>query len=373
MEYRKLEKLNVAPSLLGFGCMRFPVTPNQQIDEEKAKALLDQSIANGVTYIDTAYPYHEKKSEAFVGRALSKYKRADYFLATKLPVWMITETSQVRAYFEEQCLNLQTDYIDFYLFHALNKERWENIKKLKMIEEVEKLREEKKIRFIGFSFHDEYPIFEEILTYKDWDFCQIQLNYVDTNIQQGLKGYDLATERGVPVIIMEPVKGGALARLPDEMEKVFKGIHPERSVASWAFRYVASLNNVKIVLSGMSDMQQVEDNLKTFTDFKPLNTEEMLAVEQVTKIYNSRQMNGCTGCNYCMPCPYGVDIPGNFAIWNRSAIYEDMNKGQSKYDALDDKKKASACQACGVCESKCPQSITIIEDLKKVSKLFEKK
>ena len=298
MEKRKFEKLGVSPSLLGYGCMRFPVREDKTIDEEKAQALLDHAIENGVTYIDTAYPYHDQQSETFVGKALSKYDRDSYYLATKLPVWMVKETSDVRKYFEEQLRRLQTDHVDFYLLHALNKERWEDIKRLDMIREVEKLREEGKIKYIGFSFHDEYPVFEEILTYRDWDFCQIQLNYVDTVIQQGMKGYELTEKMGIPVVIMEPVKGGALAKLPSVMEDIFHEVSPERSVASWAFRYVATLPNVKVILSGMTEMSQLEDNLQTFGDYKALSSEEMEAVEKVTKIYRSRQKNECTACGY---------------------------------------------------------------------------
>ncbi|MDP3386744.1 MAG: aldo/keto reductase [Eubacteriales bacterium] len=371
MEYREMEKLGVKPSLLGFGCMRFPTREDKSIDEEKSQALLDKAINNGLTYIDTAYPYHEKSSEEFLGRALSKYNRESYYLATKLPVWLVEEPSDVRKYFEEQCKNLNTDYIDFYLFHALGRDRWDSVKKHQMIEAVEKLRDEGKIRFIGFSFHDEYPVFEEILTYREWDFCQIQLNYVDTNIQQGMKGYELADRLGIPVIIMEPAKGGALAKLPEKMESIFYEIDKERSVASWAFRYIATLPNVKVVLSGMSDMQQVEDNLKTFNDFEPLNPSEMEAIQKVTQIYRSRQMNDCTGCNYCMPCPFGVNIPGNFGIWNQGSIYEDLERAKEKYHRLDEGKRATACQECGACESQCPQSIPIINDLKRVALQFE--
>lgn len=371
MEYREMEKLAIKPSLLGFGCMRFPTREDKSIDEEKSQALLDKAIDSGVTYIDTAYPYHEKTSEKFVGSALSKYNRTTYFLATKLPVWLVEEPSDVRKYFEEQCENLNTDYIDFYLLHALNKERWNAVKKHKMIEEVEKLRDEGRIRFIGFSFHDEYSVFEEILNFRKWDFCQIQLNYVDTKIQQGMKGYELANKLGIPIVIMEPVKGGALAKLPEQMENIFHALDKERSVASWAFRYIASLPNVKVVLSGMSDMDQVEDNLKTFNDFVPLSHSEIEAVEKVTQIYRNRQMNDCTGCNYCMPCPYGVNIPGNFVIWNQGSIYEDPESAKGKYHRLEESKRAIACQECGACESQCPQYIPIINDLKRVVAQFE--
>jgi len=367
MEHRKFEKLGITPSLLGFGCMRFPMMEDKSIDEEKAQELLDKAIASGVTYIDTAYPYHDQKSEEFLGRALSKYDRDSYYLATKLPVWLIEETSEVRDYFEEQLRRLRTDHVDFYLFHALNKERWEEIKRLGMIEEVEKLREEGKIKYIGFSFHDEYPVFEEILTYRDWDFCQMQLNYVDTVIQQGIKGYKLTEILDIPVVIMEPVKGGTLAKLPAVMEDIFHEVEPDRSVASWAFRYVASLPNVKVILSGMTEMYQLEDNLKTFGDYEPLNSIEMEAIEKVTTIYRNRQMNECTACGYCMPCPFGVNIPGNFRIWNQGSIYEDLAGAREKYQSMDEAKRAIACQECGACEPQCPQFITIIDDLKRVA------
>lgn len=367
MEKRKIEKLGVSPSLLGYGCMRFPVREDKTIDEEKAQALLDHAIENGVTYIDTAYPYHDQQSETFVGKALSKYDRDSYYLATKLPVWMVKETSDVRKYFEEQLRRLQTDHVDFYLLHALNKERWEDIKRLDMIREVEKLREEGKIKYIGFSFHDEYPVFEEILTYRDWDFCQIQLNYVDTVIQQGMKGYELTEKLGIPVVIMEPVKGGALAKLPPVMEDIFHEVSPERSVASWAFRYVAALPNVKVILSGMTERSQLEDNLQTFGNYKVMSPDEMEAVEKVTKIYRSRQKNECTACGYCMPCPFGVNIPGNFKIWNHGAIYEDLAGAKEKYQLMDASKRADMCQECGACEPQCPQFITIIDDLKRVA------
>ena len=236
-----------------------------------------------------------------------------------------------------------------------------------MIEEVEKLREEGKIKYIGFSFHDEYPVFEEILTYRDWDFCQMQLNYVDTVIQQGIKGYELTEILDIPVVIMEPVKGGTLAKLPAVMEDIFNEVEPDRSVASWAFRYVASLPNVKVILSGMTEMYQLEDNLKTFGDYEPLNSIEMEAIEKVTTIYRNRQMNECTACGYCMPCPFGVNIPGNFRIWNQGSIYEDLAGAREKYQSMDEAKRATACQECGACEPQCPQFITIIDDLKRVA------
>lgn len=371
MKKSVFEKSGIEVSQLGYGCMRFPVNEDRSINEEKAQELLDRAIAGGITYIDTAYPYHDGKSEEFVGRALSKYDRNSYRLATKLPVWKVEKTEDVRTIFEEQLSKLRTDHVDFYLLHALDKERWEKVKELKMLDVLEELRNEGKIINIGFSFHDELHVFEEIIRYRKWDFCQVQLNYIDRNIQQGMRGYEIAEELGIPLVIMEPVKGGLLAKLPDEMTEIFKKADPERSTASWSFRFLGSLPDVKVILSGMTMMDQLEDNLKTFNDFKPLNDEEREAIEKVTEIYRGRQKNRCTGCEYCMPCPFGVKIPTNFAIWNRGYIYEDLENAKEKYQKMDEEGRASQCQECGRCETLCPQRISIIEDLKKVAAELE--
>lgn len=366
----RIEKLGVEPSRLGYGCMRFPTNEDRSINEQEAQKLLDQAIAGGVTYIDTAWPYHDEKSEEFVGRALQRYDRASYYLATKLPVWKVEKTEDVRFYFDEQLNKLRTDYIDFYLLHALDRCRWDQVKELGILGELTKLKEEGRIRFIGFSFHDEYDVFEEIIQFHPWDFCQIQFNYVDTEIQAGLKGCQLAESLGIPVIVMEPVKGGSLAKLPDSMESIFQKIHPDASTASWAFRFVASHPNVKVILSGMSTMEQVEDNLKTFSDFKPLDDAEMGAIASVTREYQTRLNNQCTACGYCMPCPFGLKIPANFRIWNTGAVYEDLEGAKKRYYELSEDERASRCQECGACEVQCPQGISIMDDMKKVAAQF---
>lgn len=367
----KIDKLGVDPSRLGYGCMRFPTNEDRSINEAEAQKLLDAAIAGGVTYIDTAWPYHDEKSEEFVGRALQKYDRSAYYLATKLPVWKVEKTEDVRFYFEEQLKKLRTDHIDFYLLHALDKERWQKIGELGMLDELVQLKAEGKIRFLGFSFHDEYEVFEQILTSHPWDFCQIQFNYVDTELQAGLKGYHLAESLGIPVIVMEPVKGGSLAKLPAAMEAFFRTLRPYDSVASWAFRFVGSHSNVKVILSGMTTMEQLQDNLKTFGDFQPLDEAEMGAILNVTREYKARLNNQCTACGYCMPCPFGLKIPTNFKIWNSGAVYEDFEGARAQYLELGEEERASHCQACGACEPQCPQNIEIIEDMRKMAALFE--
>lgn len=364
---RRIESLNVAPSMLGFGCMRFPTLADGKIDEVKATEMIETAMASGVTYIDTAYPYHNGDSEPFVGRVLKNHKRNSFFLATKLPVWLIKTRADVRRLFNEQLRRLQVDYIDFYLLHALDGDRWDTLVKLGVPEEVAELQKEGKIRFMGFSFHDEYPVFEKIATYRHWDFCQIQYNYLDTNIQAGDKGYALTVKLGIPLIVMEPIKGGALASLPDDIAGALKKHDPKASLSSWALRWVATHDNVKVILSGMSTMEHVKDNLNTFNNYKPLDDKESALVDEVTHTIQSRTKNGCTGCEYCMPCPYGVNIPRNFKIWNDLAIFKDAQKANRRYWIdMKAEERADMCQACGSCETVCPQHLSIIEDLKRV-------
>lgn len=366
MEYKSLGSLNANPSLLGFGCMRFPTKENGEIDEAEAEKMLDYAIANGVNYIDTAYPYHEGNSEPFVGRVLKKYPRDRFYLATKLPLWSLTEPADVERIFEEQCQRLQTDTFDFYLLHALDQEKWQKALDLQIIPFLEKKQNEGRIGHLGFSFHDDYDTFQKILLYRKWDFCQLQLNYMDMNIQAGMKGYQLAAQNKVPVIVMEPIKGGRLVNLPQEFQARFLNECPDASLASWALRYVASLPNVAVVLSGMSSMEQVADNVKTFSPFVALNEKEQNIVDEVADLLHARVRNGCTGCGYCMPCPFGVNIPTNFKIWNETAIYAEKEKGQSSYRKLD-QAAAVYCRKCGKCEALCPQHLPIRSDLKKVA------
>ncbi len=379
MEKRKMEKLGIETSLLGFGCMRFPVTAGGKIDESLAEKMMDQAIAAGVNYIDTAYPYHGGESETFVGKVLKKYDRNSFYLATKLPCWKVNEIADVDTIFQEQLGKLQTEYIDFYLLHALDKERFHKMVELGTVKKLEELKAQGKIKYLGFSFHDSYDVFEEIVNYRDWDFCQIQLNYMDANEreefqQAGMKGYRLTEEKGIPLVIMEPVKGGSLAAFPEDITAKYRALDPEASVASFALRWVGSLPNVKVILSGMSTMEQVEDNLKTFSDFKPLSEKERQTIDEVVALINSRIQNGCTGCSYCMPCPAGVDIPRNFRIWNVYHMYRNYNMVKDRWEnGLAEENKAKNCIKCGKCEKVCPQKLSIREDLERVQADLDKK
>lgn len=367
---KKVEKLGIELSMLGFGCMRFP-TIDGKINEPVAEKMLDDAYKKGINYFDTAYPYHNGASEPFVGKALSKYPRDSYYLATKLPCWEVKTLDDAKRLLELQSGRIDKGYIDFYLLHSLGRQSWENVRDLGVVEYLKEMKKAGKIKYLGFSFHDEYDVFEDIINYTDWDFCQIQLNYMDTDEQAGMKGYKLTEEKNIPLIIMEPVKGGLLANLPEGVAEHLKAVNDKVSTASWALRWVASLPNVKVVLSGMSDEQQVADNLNTFEDFKPLTDEESAAIDKVADILKKRVNNGCTGCRYCMPCPAGVDIPGNFKLWNRYGIYG--NDGDALWHwnfDLDECERANKCIKCGKCEGLCPQKLNIREDLETVAKVF---
>lgn len=374
MEKRKMEKLGTETSLLGFGCMRFPTLADGSIDEPEAERMLDKAIAEGVNYIDTAYPYHEGKSEIVVGKVLKKYDRNSFYLATKLPVWLVSTADDVDKLLKEQLEKLQTDYIDFYLMHAMDKERWEKMKAAGCVERLEQLKAQGKIRYFGFSFHDSYEVFEEMLNARDWDFCQIQLNYMDTQEQAGIRGYELAEKKQIPVVIMEPIKGGSLAVFADDIMEKFKRLDAQASPSSFALRFVGSLPGVKVILSGMSTMEQVEDNLNTFRDFKPLTEEERQVISEIADTLKGRVQNGCTGCRYCMPCPAGVDIPGNFKAWNTYHMYQNYNVVKWKWETeLGDKQQAKNCVKCGKCEMACPQKLSIRQDLERVQADLDKK
>lgn len=364
MKKRYFEKTNAETSLLGFGCMRFPVLEDGSIDEELTFKMLDKAYAEGVNYYDTAYTYHEGTSEVVLGKWLKTKPRESVYVVSKSPMWNIKKPEDFDTILDEQLQKLQVEYLDFYLLHCLDKEKWAMVQEFKLLDRAEAAKKAGKIKRIGFSFHDDYEVFETILNSYDWEFCQIQFNYMDTTIQAGIKGYELAKSKHIPMVIMEPVKGGQLANVPDEIKSVFQKIHLDWSDASWALRFVASFDNVYCVLSGMSDMSQVEDNLNTFHEFEPLNHDEMNVIAQAKQLFDARIQVPCTGCRYCMPCPFGVNIPRNFQILNNACIYNRIEKGKKQYERIEG--KAELCQKCGACMAQCPQHIEIPVMLEKV-------
>ena len=319
MQYRK-DKNGNEISVLGYGCMRF-TKEGGHADIDKAEKEVMAAIDAGVNYLDTAYVY--AGNEAAVGEILARnHCRERIYLATKLPHYLIKSVEGAQKMFEEELRRLQTDYIDYYLMHMLTDlPTWEKLKKLGMEDWIREKKASGEIRNIGFSYHGRSDMFMQLIDAYDWDFCQIQYNYMDTEEQAGDKGYALAEELGIPMVIMEPVKGGSLANFSDDINAKFKAMDKDASIASWAFRWVGSHSNAKVILSGMSNEEQVEDNLKTFSNFKPLNEAEEKMISEIVSDLQGRVQNGCTGCRYCMPCPAGVNIPQNFALWNKYHIY----------------------------------------------------
>lgn len=365
MNYRKWYGKNINTSLLGFGAMRLK-TIDDEIDEEKGFALFDYAYKHGINYFDTAMPYTDGKNEAFVGRALKRYPRESFYLATKLTLRLFENREEVKKLIDKQLEILQTNYIDMYLLHAMNKDRIKTAKEWKIFELLEKWKEEGKIRNIGFSFHDDYDTFKELLDLYDWDFVQIQLNYLDTDFQQGLKGYYDSEKQKIPVVIMEPIKGGKLAGFNKDIENIFKD-YSSSSIASWALRWVGSLPGVKVILSGMNEMEQMIDNLETFNDFKPLEKEEQAIVSKAKAALQDVKAVGCTNCKYCLPCTVNINIPSYFSIYNNYRMYDNKEDAKQSFNRIKQRfAQPYECIECGKCVEDCPQKIEIPEELKRM-------
>lgn len=372
MEYRNFGKTNFKPSALGFGCMRFPQLPGEgnEVDEVEATRMVRYAIDQGVNYVDTAWPYHGGQSEVLVGKILQDGYREKVALATKMPSWLIEKVEDFDYYFSAQLERLQTDHIDFYLLHALNQKHWDNYLNLKVFDWVEKKMADGKIRHIGFSFHDEYPVFERILTgYDHWDFCQIQYNYMDVDYQAGLRGLKIASERGLGVVVMEPLKGGKLAIEvpPAPVKAVFDQAERTWKPAEWALQWLWNQPEVGLVLSGMSTFEQVEQNLVSASrsGIGSLSASEVSTIENVRNAWQGLAPIACTHCEYCLPCPNDVLIPQIFAIYNNAMMYGEQERGQRTYESqIAEANQADACIECGECESLCPQHLTIIDYLK---------
>lgn len=350
-------------SLLGFGCMRFPTLgkgKGAQIDRVRVQELVDYAYSCGINYYDTAYVYHGGKSEGVIGEALKKYPRSSYFLADKMPGYRAKKKEDIASFFAEQLQRCNVDYFDYYLLHSLQQQSEYD----KVYEEwggYEYLLEQKKkgrIKNLGFSFHGDRAFFDYLLQKHEWDFVQIQLNYIDW-AEDAEYLYNSLSKRKIPVIIMEPLLGGRLASLSEGANKILKDYNSEGSVASWAFRFAGSCTNVITVLSGMTYMAHLQDNIKTFTNFKPLSIEDRKVLDKAVAEYQKHDRINCTACRYCMPCPFGVEIPTVFASYN---------KGLAK-DAKPDKAglaTAVKCQKCGVCLAKCPQHLPIPDLMERI-------
>jgi predicted aldo/keto reductase-like oxidoreductase len=380
MLYRKLNKTGFDISSLGFGCMRLPIIDHKpdKIDYPLATKMLHHAINSGVNYVDTAYFYHaaifgtKGESEFFVGSALSGEWRKKVYLATKMPLFHLNQKEQMGTFLTEQLERLKTDYLDFYLLHGLNGEVWDKMKSLGVREFLDKKKAEGIIRFPAFSFHGEAKDFIRICDEYDWTFGQIQYNYMDINFQAGYNGLKYAADKGMGVVVMEPLKGGKLAqKLPVEMTTVFNDSSIKMSPAEWALRFVWNEPGVSTVLSGMSTMEQVIENLRIAdTGYAgSLNQEELSIYDKLRNAMGSRIKADCTECRYCMPCSSGVDIPDVMAALNNAAIWNDANAWLTGYVRI--RGKACKCTACKECEKVCPQGLPISEFMKEAVTLFK--
>jgi predicted aldo/keto reductase-like oxidoreductase len=404
MKYRKMGSLGWDVSVLGFGAMRLPTKQVKDektqetknvIEEREAIKMLRYAIDNGVNYVDTAYPYHGGESEVIVGKALKEGYREKVHLTTKLPMWMVKSTEDFDTFLNQQIERLQTNP-DIYLFHGLNKNRLEKIKELNLIEKMEQAKERGLIKQIGFSFHDKFEVFKEIIDFYDWDCCQIQFNYLDIDYQAGTKGLEYAEAKNIAVIVMEPVRGGKLA-IPDdqlesriEIKEVLEASKIKRKMADWALQFVWNHSEVSVVLSGMSTMQQVTENIDSAnsSSVDSLTDDELDTISDLRKAYDKYLIVPCTNCEYCLPCPNDVSIPSVFRLLNEVAYWgesgrqritffynymiktqEDIEERKSKGEEISG--AATLCIQCGECLEKCPQQIEIPDFMEKANEIFE--
>jgi predicted aldo/keto reductase-like oxidoreductase len=384
MRYRQFGKLDWKPSALGFGCMRLPLLDQDMahVDEAEAIRMIRYAIDHGVNYLDTAAVYHSGNSERVVGKALQDGYRQKVGLATKLTLFALKSASQFDRFFNNQLERLQTGKIDFYLLHGLTRQLWEFAKESKAIPFVESKIAKGQIGYLGFSFHDEYDVFKEIVdAYDNWTFCQIQYNYMDIKNQAGRRGLRYAAGKGLAVVIMEPIRGGILAKEPSPpVAKVWQTAPGNRSQAEWALQWLWNQPEVSVVLSGMSTMEQVIENVASAgrSGVGKLTRDETSFIDKVRKAYLGSSPIPCTKCGYCLPCPNGVAIATIFDLYNEASMYDDFTRAPFFYmgfapGGLKADQRADNCQECEECLEKCPQHIAIPDWLEKAhKKLFLK-
>ena len=380
MDYRKFGNIDWQVSALGFGAMRLPTDGDESSDiaEQEAIEMIRYAIDNGVNYVDTAWPYHGEESEKLVAKALKDGYREKTKVATKLPIWLVEDKEDLDKYLNKQLEKLEVDKIDFYLIHALSEDRWQKCKDLEIMEWLKKVQKEGKIGYKGFSFHDDYDLFEEIIDYyeKDWDFCQIQYNYLDTEYQAGQKGLKYAADKGLAVVVMEPLRGGTLAKEPPkEIKEIWNKANTERSAPDWALQWLWNQKEVSVVLSGMSTLEQVKENIESASNsgINSLDKKEKKLIEKAADKFREMQPVDCTGCGYCIPCPNDVHIPMNFSLYNEAHLYNAYEEKNNTYNKLKAKMRAENCIACEECLDKCPQNLAIIDLLEDVADYFEVK
>ncbi len=367
MQYRPFGDSGIEVSALGLGLMRLPTTgdDSSDLDMQECIRMVHRAIEEGVTYFDTAYRYHGGSSEPLVAEALTGGYREKVHLATKLPTWLVESEGDLERYFTEQLQRMGTDYVDSYLLHGLDADRWDNMKRVGALQFLDEIRSDGRARTVGFSFHDELDVFRRIVDSHDWDMCLIQLNYMDHAYQAGVAGMRYAADRGMGVAVMEPLRGGNLAgRVPDDIRAIWDRAEVQRTPAEWGLRWVWNHPEVSVVLSGMSTMEQLLENVRTAEDALPdsLTEDEKALIDEVRDIYLQRTRVDCTGCEYCMPCPEGVEIPRIFNIYNDASMFGEVARSgaaSSYANVVSNDGGVDRCVDCGECLEACPQDIDI--------------
>jgi len=385
MLYRKIPKNGDALSVLGFGCMRLPQKKGRpgdgKIEEERARQQILYAMDNGINYFDTAMFYHRGASELFLGRVFRDGLRAKVKLATKLPPFQVNKPDDMEHLLNAQLKKLNTDHIDYYLIHAVERNNWEKMKSFGVLEFLEKAKKDQRILNAGFSFHGDRETFKEVIDAYDWEICQIQYNYLDEQNQAGRRGLEYAASKDIGVIIMEPLRGGNITRkIPAEVQRIWAQAEPKRTPAEWALRWIWNHPEVSVVLSGMNEEAHIEENIRIANEAYPesLTESELQVVARVKKKYDELMKVGCTGCHYCMPCPSGVNIPICFEIYNNAHMFGNARGAKMQYlvfvSGVGGKPAvASLCEKCGECEAACPQNLPIQAHLEQVGKEFEGK
>lgn len=384
MKYRKFGKLDFEVSALGFGCMRLPgldvdntrATNNPNINEPEAIAMIRHAIDHGVNYLDTAAVYHGGNSERVLGKALQDGYREKVKVATKMPVWTIKCNEDLDKTLNEQLQKLQTGHIDFYLLHGLRQASLKKIEELKILEWAEKALADGRIEHLGFSFHDNYDAFKNIIdAYDNWAFCQIQYNILDTKLQAGTRGLRYAASKGLAVVIMEPLLGGKLANPSESIQAEWDRSSTKRTPADGSLQWLWDQPEISVVLSGMTEMQQVTENLASAdaSEIGAMTEADLKIIELVQKKYEDSGLISCTGCEYCLPCQNNVNIPNIFRIFNRKVALNDLRSRQTAYQGLPPEMKADNCLFCLECEAKCPQQIPISQWLVQLHDFLELK
>ena len=366
---RKFKDLSVP--LLGFGCMRLPMR-GEEVDMNELEKMVEYAMQHGANYFDTAYMYVDGKSELAMGKVLSNYKREDIILADKSPAMYMKSKDDVKRIFEEQLKKCKTDYFDFYMVHNINKNTIDNYRNFEMFNQLNEFKKQGLVKYVGFSFHGTPEMLREVAPEHPWDFAQLQINYLDWDVVKAHEQYDIVQAQKIPVTVMEPLRGGGLVNLSEKAAAKLKELYPDTTPAAFGLRWAASRSNVITVLSGMSNLKQMQENIQTFIDYKDMTEAEIIADDEIAKIIQSQGEINCTACKYCTEvCPRGINIPAAFALYNQYKVTKNKMIFSMYYSTLGESEKPDKCIKCGLCNKNCPQSLDIPNLLSKVESAYK--